>query len=253
LRLGIGRLLHVDDLERISKYSEWASAAKPPSTQSMNLRDKRLLHMLVAVLLDRSVSPTESIGDALARIWDHPQVLAEIVELMRVLDDRVDHEHQQLPGHSDIPLKIHARYSRREILAAIGPAAKAKLPAWREGVRWFPKERLDVFAFTIDKSGKSFSPTTRYRDYAVSRDIIHWESQSTTRSTSETGRRYQSHDSSGSMPLLFARMSPKDRSFWFLGPASYISHEGDRPMAIQWKLSHPLPGDLYTKFAVAIC
>ena len=116
-----------------------------------------------------------------------------------------------------------------------------------------PEEKVDALAFTLDKSGGSFSPTTRYRDYAISREVIHWESQSTTRSTSETGRRYQSHDASGCLPLLFARMSPDDRSFWFLGPASYISHEGDRPMAIQWRLSHPLPGDLFAKFAVAIC
>jgi superfamily II DNA or RNA helicase/HKD family nuclease len=252
LRRGIGRLLHVDDLERISRYREWASSEKPPCTESMSLRHKRLLHMLVAVLLDRSVSPTESLDDATSKIWAHPQVLAEIVELMRVLDDRVDHEHQQLPDRSEIPLNIHARYSRREILAAIGPAINAELPAWREGVRWFPEEKVDALAFTLDKSGGSFSPTTRYRDYAISREVIHWESQSTTRSTSETGRRYQSHDASGSLPLLFARMSPDDRSFWFLGPASYISHEGDRPMAIQWRLSHPLPGDLYAKFAVAI-
>lgn len=253
LRRGIGRLLHVDDLERISKYVEWASAGSPPLTMSMSLRDRRLLHMLVAVLMDRAASPTDSLDDALLKLWDHPQVLAELVELMQVLDSRVDHEHQQLVDRSDIPLNIHARYSRREIIAALGPATSGGVPAWREGVRWFPEEKVDALAFTLDKSGGSFSPTTRYRDYAISREVIHWESQSTTRSTSETGRRYQNHEAIGAMPLLFARMRPDDRAFWFLGPASYISHEGDRPMAIQWRLLHLLPGDLYARFGVAVC
>lgn len=252
LRRGLGRLLHVDDLERIARYGEWASSELPPSTRRMNIRDRRLLHMLVAVLIDRTASPNEALEESVSKLWEHPQVLAEVVELMQTLDERVAHEHQKIPGRSSIPLNIHARYSRREILAAIGPAINAGVPAWREGVRWFPEEKIDALAFTLDKSGGSFSPTTRYRDYAISRDVIHWESQSMTRSTSETGLRYQNHESSGSMPLLFARMSPDERSFWFLGPASYISHEGDRPMAIQWRLAHPLPGDLYAQFAVAV-
>ncbi len=31
--------------------------------------------------------------------------------------------------------------------------------------------------FTLDKSDGDFSPTTRYRDYAISPTLIHWESQ----------------------------------------------------------------------------
>jgi hypothetical protein len=31
-----------------------------------------------------------------------------------------------------------------------------------------------------------------------------------------------------------------------------VRHEGERPMAIVWKLHHPLPGDLFTKFAAAV-
>ena len=41
--------------------------------------------------------------------------------------------------------------------------------------------------FTLDKSSGSFSPTTRYRDYAITRNLIHWESQSITRADSATG------------------------------------------------------------------
>ena len=80
--------------------------------------------------------------------------------------------------------------------------------------------RADLFAFTLDKTTGQFSPTTRYRDYAISRDLIHWESQSATRADSETGRRYQQHEALGSSVMLFARLRSDDRAFWFLGPAT---------------------------------
>lgn len=97
-----------------------------------------------------------------------------------------------------------------------------------------------------------FSPTTRYRDHAISRDLIHWESQSVTRADSPTGRRYQAHAARGSHVVLFARLRRDDRAFWCLGPATYVSHEGEQPMAITWRLAHPLPGDLFASFAAAV-
>lgn len=110
----------------------------------------------------------------------------------------------------------------------------------------------DLFAFTLDKTSGAFSPTTRYRDYAVSRELIHWESQSVTRADSETGRRYQDHERRGSYILLFARLKTDDRAFYFLGPATYVRHESEQPMAITWRLRHSLPGDLYQAFAAAV-
>jgi hypothetical protein len=92
----------------------------------------------------------------------------------------------------------------------------------------------------------------RYRDYAISRDLIHWESQSATRADSETGPRYQTHRDRGTSIMLFARLRTKDRASWFLGPASYVQHESELPMAITWRLDHPLPGDLFASFVAAV-
>ncbi len=119
-------------------------------------------------------------------------------------------------------------------------------------MRWVPEARADLFAFTLDKTSGQFSPTTRYRDYAISPQLIHWESQSATRAESETGRRYREHVARGTSVMLFARERADDRAFWFLGPATYVRHEGERPMAITWRLRHPLPGDLYASFAAAV-
>ena len=51
---------------------------------------------------------------------------------------------------------------------------------------------------------------------------------------------------------MFARLSVDDRAFVFLGPATYVSHVGELPMAITWRLKHPLPGDLFQQFAAAV-
>ena len=51
--------------------------------------------------------------------------------------------------------------------------------------------------------------------------------------------------------MFFVRLRPKD-SFWFLGPGRYVSHVGERPMAITWRLDTPLPGDLFAQFAAAV-
>ena len=110
----------------------------------------------------------------------------------------------------------------------------------------------ELLAFTLDKSSGGFSPTTRYRDYAISRTLIHWESQSGTRADSPTGLRYRNHERDGRSILLFTRLRADDRAFWFLGPATYRGHVGEKPMAITWELHHPLPGDLYAAFAAAV-
>ncbi len=102
----------------------------------------------------------------------------------------------------------------------------------------------ELLAFTLDKSSGAFSPTTRYRDYAISRTLIHWESQSMTRADSETGLRYHNHERDGRSIMLFTRLRADDRAFWFLGPATYRGHVGEKPMAITWELHTPLPGDL---------
>jgi hypothetical protein len=60
------------------------------------------------------------------------------------------------------------------------------------------------------------------------------------------------HERIGRSIMLFTRLRADDRAFWFLGPASYRGHVGEKPMAITWELATPLPGDLYQSFAAAV-
>lgn len=252
LRRACGRLLHVDDFARIETYRRLVLSETPPDPGTLSVRDRRLLRMLVATVAERAIDKATTLEQACALVWAHPQVRAELVELMAVLAARVDHVHRALVAHPGVPLEVHARYSRIEILTAFGLGSGAKVAPWQTGVYWAKEARADLLAFTLDKTSGQFSPTTRYRDHAISRQLIHWESQSITRAESETGRRYQQHETLGTTVMLFARLLRDDRAFWFLGPASYVRHESELPMAITWRLHHALPGDLFASFAAAV-
>ncbi|HET9047728.1 MAG TPA: DUF3427 domain-containing protein [Chiayiivirga sp.] len=249
LRRAIGRLLHVDDPERIETWRTWLASSKPPALATLGLRQRRVFHMLAAVLCESLGMREASLQDAADVLWQHPQVLAELAELLAVIANRIEHLPGELPNFPDVPLCVHARYSRSEILAAFADGDVFGLLEWREGARWLPDAQVDMFVITLDKSSGNFSPTTRYRDYAISETLLHWESQSTTRADSPTGQRYQQHATRGSAVLPFVRLSPADRAFWLLGPATYVRHEGERPMAVTWRLDHAIPGDLYSRFA----
>jgi superfamily II DNA or RNA helicase len=242
----VGRLLHVDDLERIHAYHTWFAGGTPPDVASLDQAERRLLRMAVAALT--TVAAGVSLEDALADLWLHTQVLRELCEMLALLPERVGHLTPPI-GLPDVPLRLHARYTRTEILAAFAIGNDAKPPEWREGVRWDPASQTDMFAFTLDKSEGNFSPTTRYRDYALNPELVHWESQSTTSTESPVGQRYIHHVERGTNIVLFARMTTEDRAFWCLGPASYVQHEGGRPIAFHWRLHHRLPADLFTTFA----
>jgi len=205
--------------------------------------------MLIGSLVERGAV---TLAEATRRVWQHPAVLAELAEVLQLLPERVSHLHAPLGLRPEIPLAVHARYTRDEVFAAFGIGAQAKPTTWQTGVWWDERSETDLFAFTLDKSSGGFSPTTRDRDYAISRELIHWQSQSATAADSRTGRRYVEHATRGTNVVLFARLRADDRAFWCLGRASYMSHQGDRPVSFVWRLDHPLPTDLYTSFAAAV-
>ncbi|MEU4557550.1 DUF3427 domain-containing protein [Actinoplanes sp. NPDC023936] len=247
LRNAIGRLQHLDDRQRLDSYLALVRNSDRPRVDGAN---RRILRMLVASLTDQVLGKEDPLERAVDIVWSHPQVLTELDEILQVLHDAPNHiPAEPLPG---VPLQVHSRYTRLEILAAVGEGRNAKTPPWREGVYDAKGVGADLLLFTLDKTTGGFSPTTRYRDYAISRELIHWESQSFTSADSRTGQRYQHHVAMGRTILLFARARVTDRAFWFLGPATYVSHEGERPMAVTWKLETPLSGDLYSQFAAAI-
>ena len=66
--------------------------------------------------------------------------------------------------------------------------------SFAQGVLWDEQNQTDALLITLEKNEKDFSPTVRYKDYALSPSLFHWESQSTTAATSPTGLRYRQHN-----------------------------------------------------------
>jgi superfamily II DNA or RNA helicase len=246
----VGRMLHVDDDERIEAYARFVAEEAPPEHATLPTRDARLLRMLIASIT--SLRPSTPIQAAIDHVWQHSQVRSELADVFDYLRGRGDHLHAPLEINGHVPLQVHARYTRNEILAAFGTGVGARPNTWQTGVWWDERSQTDLFAFTLDKSSGAFSPTTRYRDYALSPELIHWESQSSTAADGAVGQRYVRHLERGTNIVLFARLRTDDRAFWCLGPANYVRHEGDRPIAFVWKLAYGLSGDLYAEFAAAV-
>jgi Helicase conserved C-terminal domain len=151
LRPACGRLLHVDDLVRIEAYRELLTESRPPELDAQSARARALTRMLAASVTDRALEKTTSLADGCALLWAHPQVRAELIDLLEVLAKRVDHVHHPLVTHPDVPLVVHARYSRVEILAAFGIGDHARVAPWQTGVYWARDAKADLFAFTLVK------------------------------------------------------------------------------------------------------
>ena len=251
LRRAIGRLLHVDDHERLDAWRSWTNAPSALEVEA-NTRNAAIVRMLLSQVLESVADSALTFSAGAEILRAHPAVCREISELCDVLARRVSHLSTPLAGFAEVPLRVHSRYTRREILVASGVGSGVEGRSWREGVLYAEHLPADLFVFTLDKTDGQFSPTTRYRDFAISRELVHWESQSMTRSTSPTGLRYQQQEARGSWVWLFARLRQDERAFTFLGPATYVSHTGDAPMAITWRLDHALPGDLFQAFAAAV-
>jgi superfamily II DNA or RNA helicase len=256
LSKALGRMLHIDDPDRVERYVGWLNQPSPPDLSRLNARGLRLAHMLHFDLQSGSPGQTP-LRASFDRLWANPNIRGEFKELLEVLGERAPRLAPDPGLEPEIPLRLHTRYSRNEILAAFGESTAEKPTTWREGVKWVENYRMDLFLVTLNKSERHFSPTTRYRDYPISPTLFHWESQSTTRSSAPTGQRYIQHQRTGSRVLLFVRESSVGESlgaspFLFLGPASYVGHEGDRPMAITWRLEHEMPLDFFQAARVAV-
>ncbi|MER6532596.1 DUF3427 domain-containing protein [Streptomyces sp900105755] len=248
--------LHVDDLERAEAYTRLVSD-DAPSYEALNPRDAAYARMLFFNLWDKAGGFT-SYAEGLDSLRGQQALRSELRQVLDHVMGQADHFPIPLEGpHEHIPLKIHCAYNRSEVLAALGVARLGgQMPgSFAQGVLWDEPNQTDALLITLEKNEKDFSPTVRYKDYALSPGLFHWESQSTTADTSPTGLRYQQHAQRGSHVLLFMRRYKdtdigKAQPWMLLGPATYVRHEGSKPMAITWQLHHELPADVWSYSAI---
>jgi superfamily II DNA or RNA helicase len=245
-------LVHVDDMDRARNYGLLLSDQAPPVSE-LSAVERRLAAMLFFSLWPDG-GAHQSIGDGIEALRGEPAVRSELVSVVDLGFSAARHVTIDLSGSlGSVPLKVHARYQREEALAALGYASLERKPnSFREGVLFIREANIDAFFVTLRKSDAEFSPSTMYRDYPISPELFHWETQSTTSMASQTGQRYLNGSSN---ILLFVREEKENEfgtaPYLFLGPARHVSHEGERPIAITWRLDHRMPSDFFHSASVA--
>ncbi len=112
----------------------------------------------------------------------------------------------------------------------------------------FPAIKAYALLVTFQKTEREFSPSTMYADYPISRELLHWESQSNTSQQSEAGQNLIHHGDRGYTILIFARDQKRRNGhalpFTYLGPAQRINFENERPIKMVWRLHYPMPVDM---------
>ncbi len=214
--------------------------------------EQRMMQMFYVTVWGKAVTDwnAEDVQDNLYSLSASPVMLGELLELLRYQFGRIDFIDDTVDVGFDCPLDLHCTYTRDQLLVALD---FMKPDTVREGVKWLPDQKLDVFFVTLNKADKDYSPTTMYNDYSINDTLFHWQSQSTTSDTSPTGQRYIHHRKKGSKILLFVREFKSDRitngaaAYTYLGTANYVKHEDSRPMNITWKLDHPIPAKFLKK------
>ncbi len=175
--------------------------------------------------------------------------------LRRDLDELVDWRlrHGAIPAGEELegmgPLRLHASYTREQIMLALGESSFEQRTEFREGVRFLKERGIYLFLADVEKDERLFSPSTMYEDYAISASLFHWQSQSTTSAESPTGQNFIHHAERGIRPMLFLRRRKRSEEgvsmpYVFLGPLHYVSHRGSRPMSIRWRLERPMPAEV---------
>jgi hypothetical protein len=252
-------LLHLDDPDRLRATAASLAASAPPDPQALSERERRQWLMLTAQLFGTG-RQWRPLDQALDVLWQAGAWREELIQLLELLAERADRRLHPLPWALPVPLRVHGHYSRAEIEAAFGVLTDDAPWIHREGVLWHQASATDLLFITLRKSEALFSPSTRYRDLALGPSLFHWESQSTTTASSVTGQRYIHHDARGSRVLLFVREQRKQdgrpgaptEPFVCLGFATYESHEGERPMAIRWRLEREIPAAWLPVMALAV-
>ena len=230
----LGKLLHVDDPERLRLLRDPSKiVAGIASEEGYRYR---LARQVLTTLAGEQRTVADPLGAA-NQMNNAVPVLDELSQLGGILEDRARKLVIPVVAPVGVPISVHATYTRAEIAEAFGFRARG----WVAGVRYVEERNTDLLMVTLNKDENYFTPTTRYADAFVSREVFHWESQSAASRHSTAGQRYLARSST---VLLFVRIN-REEPFIAMGPVELIDAMGDRPIAINWRLLHRPPEEFF--------
>ncbi|MBZ9631298.1 DUF3427 domain-containing protein [Salegentibacter sp. LM13S] len=173
-------------------------------------------------------------------------MLKEMQEFIQHQVEQIEFVEKDIDLEFPFALKLHSRYNREEILASLGLSTFQKKSSNREGVAQNKELNIEALFVTLKKTEKEYSPTTMYEDYALNKQLFHWQSQNSTAPDSPKGESYIKHREKGKKILLFVREQNVDEygftmSYTFLGEADFVKSKGAKPMNVEWRLHEEMP------------
>lgn len=209
---------------------------------------------LMATMFYYDLFQNADVFDSLQTMFDilaqHPYLISELQEVMNLLSEQT--QALELPFQSDFPcpLRLHARYTREQIQAALQLSTLIKKSSGREGVERNKQLNVEIMYVDLNKTDKDYSPSTLYKDYALNATLFCWQSKNSVNENTPTGQAYI-HEIQ--RMLLCVREQKRDEyrntmGYIFLGEVKYLSHTGSNPMNIRSQLHPLMPASLW-KFA----
>lgn len=187
----------------------------------------------------------KTLEESLYRLYKVKPLYEEVKSILTYRYMYLDTVTQRDISMVNSPLELHGTYTMDQILVALGKHTKEKKYHFQEGVLYVKEKNLDAFFITLNKVEKHYSPSTMYKDYAISPRLFHWQTQSRITPESPTCQRYINHKKMNHTILLFVREHKHDNgltaAFTYLGQGNYIEHYGSKPVNIIWELEDALP------------
>jgi superfamily II DNA or RNA helicase len=192
----------------------------------------------------------KSVEVSIKAISKNKILVEEIIEVLEILIDQIDFIEVDVILPYKQPLKVHARYTRDQILVAFGFSTFERKSSSREGVAFSKELNTELLFINLIKSEENFSPTTMYDDYAISEQLFHWQSQNSAGPETSRGISYIKHQENNKKILLFVREKANDEfgntmGYVFVGEGKLKEHYGAKPMSIKWELNEPMPHYLW--------
>jgi len=196
----------------------------------------------------------DTLEKSIVQIGKNKTLVNEIIEVLEILSDKIGFKEIDIQLPYVQPLKLHARYTRDQILTAFGLSTFDKKSSNREGAAENKKLNTEILFINLIKSEENFSPTTMYEDYAISETLFHWQSHNAYGPETVKGLSYINHHENDKKILLFVREKANDENgntlgYVFIGEAKFKETEGSKPMSIKWELNEPMPNYLWKESA----
>ncbi|MHC1775018.1 MAG: DUF3427 domain-containing protein [Lentimicrobium sp.] len=192
----------------------------------------------------------ENLEESIRSIGRNKILNDEIIEFLEIQLNKINFLEKGISLPYQQPLKLHSRYTRDQILAAFGLKVFNSRSSYREGVAVIQKLNTELLFIDLIKSEKDFSPSTLYKDFAISEKLFHWQTQNSAIPDRGKGLSYIDQNKNDKIILLFVRERNEDEygntmSYVFLGDARFIDFSGAKPMSITWELREPMPPYLW--------